>query len=117
MSQIAYSEIELETWESDEVSDKPNDEDVSIALAEFQRLGKANKFLGEIADALVNLGMDWRTSSSKTLSDDESKTQAAYRGSSGYSLLQKECFKYLEKSSTELVSATAKSAIRMLGIQ
>lgn len=117
MCQIAYSEIELETWESDEVSDKPNDEDVSVALEEFQQFNKAGKFLGEIADALINLGMDWRTSSSKTLSESESKTQAAYRGSSGYSLLQKECFKYLEKSSSELVSETAKSAARMLGIQ
>lgn len=117
MCQIAYSEIELETWESDEVSDKPNDEDVSVALEEFQQFNKAGNFLGEIADALINLGMDWRTSSSKTLSESESKTQAAYRGSSGYSLLQKECFKYLEKSSSELVSETAKSAARMLGIQ
>lgn len=94
MSQLAYSELELEEWESDEVSDKPNDADVSIALSEFEKLTKPNLFLKNISHTLVNCGMDWRTSGAKSLTQEQSQMQAAYRGSSGYSLLQRECFKH-----------------------
>lgn len=115
MSQLAYSELDLEEWESDEVSDKPNDGDVSLALAEFEQLPKPNQFLKSIAQTLVNGGMDWRTSGAKSLSPEQSQMQAAYRGSSGYSLLQRECFKRLAESDDKLVSATAKLASSLQG--
>ncbi len=115
MSQLAYSELDLEEWESDEVSDKPNDDDVSMALAELEQLPKPNAYLKNIAYTLVNCGMDWRTSSAKSLSPSESQMQAAYRGSSGYSLLQKECFKHLAASDVKLISEKAKQAIYLQG--
>lgn len=116
MSQVAFERLELEEWETDDVSDKPDDEDVTFALHDFGRLKKANIFLKAIADALINTGLDWRTSSSKTLSDSEAKMQAAYRGSSGYSLLMKECFKHLLKSSDKAVAEVAAQASRLQGI-
>ena len=115
MSQLAYTELELEAWESEEVSDKPNDSDVSIALAEFAKLSKPNQYLKDISQHLVNCGMDWRTSGAKSLSSSESQMQAAYRGSSGYSLLQRECFKNLAESDVKLVSEKAKQAIYLQG--
>ena len=115
MSQLAYSELELEEWESDEVSDKPNDTDVSIALSEFEKLTKPNLFLKNIVHTLVNCGMDWRTSGAKSLTPEQSQMQAAYRGSSGYSLLQRECFKHLAASDVKLVSEKAKQAIFLQG--
>lgn len=116
MSRVSFERLGLEEWESEEVSDKPEDEDVTAAFIEFERLKKANAFLKAIADTLVNSGLDWRTSSSKTLSEDQSKTQAAYRGSSGYSLLMKECFKYLVNSSDKVVADAALHASRLQGI-
>lgn len=115
MSQLAYSELELEEWESEEVSDKPNDTDVSIALSEFEQLSKPNQFLKTISHTLVNCGMDWRTSGAKSLSAEQSQMQAAYRGSSGYSLLQRECFKNLALSDNKLISDKAKQAIHLQG--
>ncbi|MDR0209226.1 MAG: DGQHR domain-containing protein [Pseudomonas putida] len=115
MSQLAYNELELETWESDEVSDKPNDSDVSVALAEFSQLTKANLYLKNISEVLVNCGMDWRTSGAKSLDQSQSQMQAAYRGSSGYSLLQRECFKNLAASDIKLVAEKSKQAIFLQG--
>lgn len=115
MSQLAYEELELERWESDEVSDKPSDVDVSIALDQFNDLPKPNKYLKDICETLVNNGMDWRTSGAKSLSPQESQMQAAYRGSSGYSLLQRECFKYLVSSEVRLISEKAHQAMYLQG--
>jgi DGQHR domain-containing protein len=117
MSQIAYSEIGLEEWEIDAISDTPNDEDVSLALDELSRLKPINSYLYEIAKALTDTGMDWRTSSAPSLSREESKVQSAYRGSSGYTLLQQECYKHLIKSKDPLVAESAKAAITLLGIK
>jgi hypothetical protein len=114
MSQLAYSELDLEEWESSEVSDKPNDSDVSIALAELANFPKINDYLRNISNELVN-NIDWRTSGSKSLSSEESQMQAAYRGSSGYSLLQKACFKVLAESNFSLVSQKAALASRLQG--
>lgn len=116
MSQVAFERLGLEEWEADEVSDKPDDEDVTATLADFARLKGANAFLKAISDVLVNSGLDWRTSSSKSLNDSQVKTQAAYRGSSGYSLLMKECFKYLVDSNNRQVSEAAALASRLQGI-
>jgi hypothetical protein len=115
MSQLAYAELELEAWESDEVSDKPNDHDVSTALAEFDQLVKPNQYLKNISHILVNCGMDWRTSGAKSLSQSQSQMQAAYRGSSGYSLLQRECFKNLAESDVKLISEKAQQAVYLQG--
>lgn len=112
MSQIAYSEIGLEEWEIDAISDTPNDEDVSLALDELSRLKPINSYLYEIAKALTDTGMDWRTSSAPSLSREESKVQSAYRGSSGYTLLQQECYKHLIKSKDPLVVESAKQPFR-----
>ena len=112
--QVLYSELDLESWDSQRVSDSPEDEDVSDALEEFSEMRAANDFLSSAAKALID-GVDWRTSSSNSLSQDERQQQAAFRGSTGYSLLQSKCLECLQKSTNKQVSEAAKIAAGLLG--
>lgn len=117
MCQISYSDLNLEEWETEALSDTPNDNDVSDALEELGKNKKINNYLTEIAEALVDSEMDWRTSSAPSLSLDQAKVQAAYRGSSGYTLLQHECFRYLIKSESNSIRESAIFAAKLLGIK
>jgi DGQHR domain-containing protein len=114
ISQVSYAEIRLEEWESEEVSDAPVDEDVSVALDEFSQLKVANSFLAKLSSALVDGGIDWRTSSAPSLSPEQRQSQAAYRGSSGYSLLQHECLAKLATYKDKEISDAAKSVLGLL---
>ncbi|CUR72532.1 DGQHR domain protein [Achromobacter xylosoxidans] len=113
LCQVAYSDIDLETWESDSVSDSPEDEDVTEALEEFSELTSANKFLQAIAVGLVD-GVDWRTSSSTSLTPAEKQAQAAFRGSSGYSMLQAKCLEALLQCENKQVAEAARLASELL---
>lgn len=112
--QVLYSELELESWDSKRVSDSPEDEDVSIALEEFSAMREASSFLSAVSAALVE-GVDWRTSSSTSLSPEQRQQQAAFRGSTGYSLLQSKCLDCLQKSNNKQVSEAAKLTAELLG--
>ena len=113
--QVAYSDIQLESWESDSVSDVPEDADVSDALQEFSEMTLANEFLRKVATELV-INSDWRTSSSKSLSPHDQQLQAAFRGSSGYSLLQKRCMEDLRSSHHADVADAACTASTLIGL-
>ena len=114
LCQVAYAEIELETWESNRVSDSPEVEDVTDALEEFAQMDAANKFLQSVSSGLVE-NVDWRTSSSASLSSDQKQAQAAFRGSSGYSMLQSKCLESLQQSKNRGVADSAKLALGLLG--
>lgn len=107
--QVAYAEMELETWESERVSDAPEDSEVSEALAEFNRLGPANSLLKKIAAELV-IRFDWRASSAASLTSEQKQMAAAFRGSSGYAMLQRQCLTVLTQSTHKDLAAFAKVA-------
>lgn len=115
LSQVRYSELELDEWVSEAVSDAPDEIDVTVALEEFAGFSRANRFLRSIAAALVDGGFDWRTSSEPNLEEHERKAQAAYRGSSGYSLLQREAIRILASSGQGDVAKAAAEAQDLLG--
>jgi hypothetical protein len=111
--QAQHQELKLADWVSESLSE-PDNESITHALTELHRFTKITKFLDDIAKALVDGGQDWRTSSEPSLNGtDQQKIQGAYRGSSGYPLLQKEAMKFLLKSSTN-VSNAAKKAVELL---
>lgn len=112
--QINYAELDLETWESENVSDTPEDEDVTYALSEFKRFRKANSFLREISENIIN-NIDWRTSSAPGLSEHEKLLQSSYRGSSGYVQLRNKCLESLQKSGDARVAMAASTAAELLG--
>ncbi|WP_322996244.1 hypothetical protein [Castellaniella sp.] len=87
---------------------------MSIALEEFSAMREGNRFLSAVSDALVE-GVDWRTSSSTSLSPEQRQQQAAFRGSTGYSLLQSKCLDCLQKSANKQVSEAAKLTAELLG--
>jgi len=107
--QVAYSEMQLETWESERVSDAPEDGEVSEALAEFNLLTPANVLLGKIASDLVTK-FDWRASSANSLTPEQKQMAAAYRGSSGYAMLQRQCMAVLAQSDHRDVAEFARIA-------
>lgn len=107
--QVAYSEMQLELWESERISDVPEDNEVSDALEEFNLLGPANSILKKIATELVTQ-FDWRASSAPSLSPAQKQMQAAYRGSSGYALLQRQCMGILAQSEQKDLAGFARVA-------
>jgi hypothetical protein len=106
LCQVAYSDLQLESWEMELVSDEPEDNDVSDALEELNGIQKINDFLRKVAFELVER-IDWRTSSSTSLNQEQKQLQAAFRGSSGYSLLQRRCLEQLSLSAHKDVAQAA----------
>lgn len=113
LNQICYSELDLEEWESENVSDSPEDDDVTQAANELKQLKKPNSFLKAIAVTLV-ARVDWRTPSAPGLSTEERNAQSIYRGSSGYTALQSRCFEALLACPDQRVATAAKTAISLL---
>jgi hypothetical protein len=103
----------LESWESERVSDEPDEDEVTEALTEFSQYKRPNTFLSAISRALVD-GVDWRTSSAPGLDQNQRTEQSVYRGSSGYVLLQQRCFDALKNSPDELVASSANTAAGLM---
>lgn len=114
---VQYSELELEEWESTFPSDVIDDEDVSRAISELVQKKKIGTFLEGVAAALFYSEFDWRTSSSPELNKDiEAKQhQSAYRGSSGYKILQQRALELLVNATMQSVSSSAKEVKARLG--
>lgn len=114
---VQYSELELEDWESPFPTDAIDDEDVSQAISELLQKKKISTFLEGIAAALFYKEFDWRTSSSPDLQKDiEAKQrQSAYRGGSGYKILQQRALDLLENATMQSVSDAAKEVKARLG--
>ncbi|EKE08134.1 MAG: hypothetical protein ACD_17C00329G0001 [uncultured bacterium] len=109
--------MDLETWESPFPTDAIDDEDVSRAISELSRNVKISKFLEGIATALFSGDFDWRTSSSPALDKnmEVKQLQSAFRGSSGYTILQQRALELLEKATMQSVSNAAKEVKARLG--
>jgi hypothetical protein len=107
---VRYSELNLEAWESDHPSDNIIDTDVSRCIAELEGMKDVTRYLEGISAALFYGDFDWRTSSAPDLANDPMKkmAQSAYRGSSGYRLLQEHALALLEKATMPMVSEAAK---------
>lgn len=114
LSQLVISDIGLDGWDFNDEGEGATPAAVSAALESFKGLPEANSFLAKVADALVNGGVDWRTSGAPGLSEPQKRMQAAYRGSSGYRTLQMDCFKSLSESDDPMVSAAAHTAAQMM---
>jgi DGQHR domain-containing protein len=114
---VRYAELGLEDWESPFPTDVIDDEDVSQALGDLSQRPRIGEFVEGIAAALFYSEFDWRTSSSPDLDKDpEAKQlQSAFRGSSGYTILQQRALELLEKASMQDVSDAAREVKSRLG--
>lgn len=79
-------DLPLEAWYVAEVTDQPDIESVTLALASLQEQREIDGFLNAVAVALASK-VDWRSSSHPALSPEEKLVQGTYRGSSGYAAL------------------------------
>ena len=114
--QIQHEKLGLSEWKSDAVGE-PSTEVVSSALAEIQKRRAVLSFMDKVANELIN-GFDWRTSSEPSIQDGElKKVQGAYRGSSGYALLQRELMHVLAKAKDPEISKAASDVIKLLSWQ
>jgi hypothetical protein len=111
---VRYAELELENWESPFPSDSIVDEDVSIALKQLEKMNPINKYLEGIAVALFYGDLDWRTSSAPGLTEEQRQLQSAYRGSSGYSMLQTRALQALVRARNSDISDAAKDVVARL---
>lgn len=110
LCQLKYAELDLELWEMGRVSDTPEAEDVTAAFEELHKSKKLVEFFKVISKELIE-GVDWRTSSSESLTVEERQKQAAFRGSTGYSLLQQQCYHVLARSKSVNVAEAARAAV------
>lgn len=114
--QVENDRLNLNEWASKSVTE-PSNEAVTLALAELDRHEKIIEFIYMLADALINGGQDWRTSSEPILSETEKMIQGAYRGSSGYKLLIENTIKNLMKSEHTPVQEAAIKVSSIMGIE
>ncbi|HKI54889.1 MAG TPA: DGQHR domain-containing protein [Anaerolineales bacterium] len=109
-----YRELELDKWESDRVSDKTSDEEVTVLLGEIAELQRLKEFMKKTSNAVIE-AIDWRLSTAPGFkSAEDSQHQAAYRGSSGYGLLQRNVMKNLLNSADTSIATIASETIQRL---
>ncbi|ONN66711.1 hypothetical protein BTM36_09185 [Herbaspirillum sp. VT-16-41] len=116
---VKYSDLELEAWEKPFSTDVILDEEVTTAIRELEANKAINSFLEGIAASLFySETFDWRTSSEPSLEKDLERktTQSAYRGSSGYTLLQKKVIELLSGASKPDVANAAREVKARMGI-
>lgn len=88
----------LQQWHvSDSLEESPSEASVSAALKSLKQESRITGALKLMSESLVNQ-FDWRLSSAPGLTQDQKKTQGAYRGSSGYTLMMTDLVGVLSNS-------------------
>ncbi|MEW5891766.1 MAG: DGQHR domain-containing protein [Pseudomonadota bacterium] len=111
--QSNYEALELDAWQSDEISETTDDATVTNSLGELDKLVAINTFLAKVSKALID-DFDWRTSSFPGLAPEKRDAQSVYRGSSGYSALQRKLMRVLCDAEDVEVAHAAKEAVSLL---
>ena len=111
---IAYvlseiGELPLHSWqyenidETDSESSTISESNLRGALESLASEKMLNDFIYKLADHLSSF--DWRSASSKTLSDDEKTAKLVFRGSGGYRELRRQLLNHLTKYEDNISSA------------
>ena len=98
------------------MGDETTDEDVSIALKEFTNHQLINSFFDNLTKALVCDEIDFRTSGTPGLTQEQVQMQSAFRGGPGYTLLEKTILSQLKKNTEhQYIATTAERIIEQRG--
>lgn len=111
--QANYEVLALDSWQSDDIAATTDESTVTALLGELDGFPAINTFLAKVAKTLID-GFDWRTSSFPGLAPAQRDAQSVYRGSSGYSALQRKLMGVLCSAGDEEVAHAAKEAARLL---
>jgi hypothetical protein len=111
VTQLVFEELELPEWYT--TSSEPTDKAVDQCLQELSKRRKISGFLHSVAVALAN-SVDWRTSAAVDLSDVERQRQSQYRGSSGYSALNRAAILGIKTSRDALAKSAATQVMALM---
>lgn len=114
--QFNYDALGLASWERPATTSEIDDELVSELVDSLSSQANLAGFLDSVFGVLVN-HLDWRTSAAPGLSDEAQKHQAAYRGSSGYRMLQKDCLSALIAHSEKEIRYLSEKVFKALRME
>ena len=117
VAQCAYEDAGLENWELDiETESTTSDDIIEDTVKDLQAQKTIVAFVDSISRSLVNGKLDWRTSTEPSLNknNDAALIQAAYRGSGGYTALQKRGLEVAQNADIPYVKAAAIRARALL---
>lgn len=102
---VAYSELDLESWDLTDLTDDSPEAIITRALTELRKEQPSiTKLLNSMCNCLFNSQFDWRSGSAPSIGDLASRqAQMAYKGSSGYTLLQNNALQHLAKFGDEAI--------------
>lgn len=112
--QANYTALALHAWQRDDIATTTDEATVTDSLRDLDGFHDINTFLAKVSKTLID-GFDWRTSSFPGLTPSEKDAQSVYRGSSGYSALQRKLMEVLCTKGDEEVALAAREAKRLLG--
>ena len=114
---VAYSDLDLDSWDLDDLTDDPPEIIITQALSELRNTQpKITKLLDSMCACLFNSQFDWRSGSAPSIGDQVLRqAQMAYKGSSGYTLLQSNALQQLSEFGDELIKAHAQKVKERMG--
>lgn len=101
---VRAAELKLEDWDAGGAGPDPDEQNIGECLKSLAKQPVV-AFLRDICDCLADF--DWRASSAKSLSDDERRAKAAFRGTGGYKELRLLLLSHLAKSKSEVKKAAS----------
>ncbi|MDH0863505.1 DGQHR domain-containing protein [Mitsuaria sp. GD03876] len=116
LAQMQLEHTGLLDIESQHGESEPSEENIARAISDLSKNRPLAAFLRDIAKALVD-GVDWRTSAAPGLLEVNRVQQAQYRGSSGYTALNRAAINAAAQSKSDVVRAAANDVRRLQGWQ
>lgn len=94
---VAYADLDLERWDLGDVADEEPDAVIAKALDDLRKnQSLMTDAIRAISKCLFDGSFDWRTGSAPSIEDASLRqAQMAYKGSSGYTLLQRNALQHL----------------------
>ncbi|MHB9705324.1 DGQHR domain-containing protein [Alcaligenes aquatilis] len=114
LAQLVYDKIGLLEIEGAMDESEPTEEFIAKALAQLQDNQSLMSFVSAVAESIID-GVDWRTSAAPGISNEHKVRQGQYRGSSGYSALNRATLNAAFQSSDSNVKDAASQALTILG--
>lgn len=98
---VAYEDIGLDNWELDQVGDDEPEAVITQALADLRSQKTIADFIKVVSKCLFDSTFDWRSGSAPSIDAVHRQAQMAYKGSSGYTLLQRNALSHLLQHSPD----------------
>jgi len=112
---VNYDELALHDWDHKRTPSELDDSLISDALSDLHSNKTLEKFIISVSRALFDSSLDWRTSGEPHLSKEQKLKQSVFRGSSGYTELQKQALQAIQESGDHVIVNAAENTQHRLG--